>query len=93
MLYKEVPLLTVSIQEKGSSTALATRQVPISHLIEFSQLARGRAYEITVKSSKPIVDRRHEPSVTVTVEASPVEDTFIKAIVPLRGSANSSTSL
>jgi len=54
-------------------------------LFEFSELTRGQEYEITVKSSKLMVDRRHETSVTMTVTASGDDQaSFTKIIVPLR---------
>lgn len=81
-LYKEIPLLSVSLFEVGNSVPLKVlSQLPVSHLFEFNGLSRSAEYEIVVKSSRTMVDRRHETSATVRVEDF---GNFLKVIVPLR---------
>ena len=40
-LYRESPLLTVSLHERGKTTPIKTLQLPVSHLFEFTGLKRG----------------------------------------------------
>ena len=81
-LYKEMPHLSVSLFEVGNSVPLKVlSQLPVSHLFEFNGLSRSAEYEIVVKSSRTMVDRRHETSATVRVEDF---NNFLKVIVPLR---------
>ena len=84
MLYKENPLITVELYQKGNSKVMKTLSLPISHLFEFDGLMRGITYELVFKSGKPMVDMRHESTFTHLVE-SPDDDVFVKAIIPLRG--------
>ena len=50
-LYKEMPLISVSIFEVGNNVPLKViAQLPASHLFEFSGLSRSIEYEILVKS-------------------------------------------
>lgn len=67
-LYKEVPLLTVTLYKSGS--LVRSIQLPVSHLFEFKDVPRGTDYELVVKSNKPMVDRRHETQVTIPLEGT-----------------------
>ena len=61
-------------------------QLPASHLFEFKGLARGKKYELVINNQRPIVDRRHESSVTLKVTVDDNTDSsFSTIIVPKRG--------
>ena len=85
-LYKEAPAIHVAIHRKGDPQPLQSMQLPISHLFEFKGLKRGEKYELVVKGSKPIVDRRHESLVNIDVEDKD-DSSFVKVILPLKGKA------
>ena len=83
-LYKEKPLLTIDLHEVGNGQPLKSMQLPMSHIFEFKGLTRGKSYELVVKSSKPIVDRRHESTTTITVRDNE-ETGFTKVVIPFKG--------
>ena len=68
-LYKEDPNVSISIYEKGRTAGppLKYQALPISHYFEFSNMPRGREYEIVLRASRPMVDRRHVSEVTYAV--------------------------
>ena len=88
-LYKEDPNVSVAIYEKGKTAGapLKTQPLPISHYFEFSGMPRGKQYEIVLRASRPMADRRHLSEVTYTVDAK--ESSFTRHLIPLRKGSTS----
>ena len=70
MLYREAPQIIVqlfTVEENKRREAVDSFALTVSHLFEFHDLDRSKSYELVFKSLRPLVDRRHESSVTVPV--------------------------